>query len=71
MRGSALTGFATSTSPNNGHNITTEPAGNGVTDKGAGATVSGRRSSMTTCAALVQPAGTRNTVVQKSTDGLF
>ena len=33
-----LTGFATSTSPNNGHNITTGgPAGNGVTDEGAGA----------------------------------
>ena len=33
-----LTGFATATSPNNGHSLETAgPAGNGVTDKGAGA----------------------------------
>src|SRR5207244_10367638 len=33
-----LTGFVTSTSPNNGHNLTTGgPFGNGVTDEGGGA----------------------------------
>ena len=66
-----LTGFVTSTSPNNGHNLTTGgPFGNGITDKGGGAD----RQWMTftddhTVLLSYNQQEPRNAVVQKSTDG--
>jgi len=66
-----LTGFVTSTSPNNGHNLTTGgPFGNGVTDQGGGAD----RQWMTfvddhTVLLSYNQQEPRNVVVQKSTDG--
>ena len=66
-----LTGFVTSTSPNNGHNLTTGgPFGNGVTDEGGGAD----RQWMTftnanTVLLSYNQQEPRNLVVQKSTDG--
>jgi uncharacterized protein DUF11 len=66
-----LTGFATSTSPNNGHNITTGgPAGNGTTDEGAGADRQWQTfiDDHTVLLSYNQQVP-RNVVVQKSTDG--
>ena len=66
-----LTGFVTSTSPNNGHNLTTGgPFGNGVTDEGGGAD----RQWMTfidnhTVLLSYNQQEPRNVVVQRSTDG--
>jgi hypothetical protein len=66
-----LTGFATSTSSNNGHSIATGgPAGNGNTDEGAGAD----RQWMTfvddhTVLLSYNQQEPRNVVVQRSTDG--
>ena len=66
-----LTGFVTSTSPNNGHNLTTGgPFGNGVTDEGGGAD----RQWMTftddhTVLLSYNQQQPRNVVVQRSTDG--
>jgi uncharacterized repeat protein (TIGR01451 family) len=66
-----LTGFVTSSSPNNGHNLTTGgPFGNGVTDQGGGAD----RQWMTftddhTVLLSYNQQAPRNVVVQKSTDG--
>jgi hypothetical protein len=66
-----LTGFTTSTSPNNGRNLTTGgPFGNGVTDEGGGAD----RQWMTfvdaqTVLLIYNQQQPRNVVVQRSTDG--
>ncbi len=67
-----LTGFVTSTSPNNGHSLATGgPFGNGVTDEGGGAD----RQWMTftsdpqTVLLSYNQQVPRNIVVQKSTDG--
>jgi uncharacterized repeat protein (TIGR01451 family) len=66
-----LTGFVTSTSPNNGKNLTTGgPFGNGVTDEGGGAD----RQWMTfvdaqTALLIYNQQQPRNVVVQRSTDG--
>src|SRR5438876_2454127 len=65
-----LTGFATSTSPNNGHNFTTSAFGAGETDEGGLAD----RQWMTflddhTVLLSYNQQQPRNTVVQKSTDG--
>jgi hypothetical protein len=66
-----LTGFVTSTSPNNGKNLTTGgPFGNGVTDEGGGAD----RQWMTGVGAqemllIYNQQEPRNVVVQRSTDG--
>jgi hypothetical protein len=66
-----LTGFVTSTSPNNGKNLTTGgPFGNGVTDEGGGAD----RQWMTGVGAqeillIYNQQQPRNVVVQRSTDG--
>lgn len=66
-----LTGFATATSPNDGHSLETAgPAGNGVTDKGAGAD----RQWITfvdskTVLLIYNQQAPRNVVVQRSTDG--
>ncbi|HEX7298419.1 MAG TPA: sialidase family protein [Solirubrobacteraceae bacterium] len=66
-----LTGFVTSTSPNNGHSLTSGgPFGNGVTDKGGGAD----RQWMTfiddhTVLLSYNQQAPRNVVVQRSTDG--
>ena len=65
-----LTGFTTSTSPDNGHTSHRRPAGTANTGRAAAPTASGSRSSTTTTALISynqqQP---RNIVVQKSTDG--
>jgi hypothetical protein len=66
-----LTGFVTSTSPNNGHSLTTGgPFGNGVTDEGGGAdrqwmTFVGEQTVLLSYNQQVP----RNVVVQRSTDG--
>src|SRR5256714_13022420 len=66
-----LTGFVTSTSPNNGHSLATGgPFGNGVTDQGGGAD----RQWMTfiddhTGLLSYNQQEPRNVVIQKSTDG--
>jgi hypothetical protein len=68
----SLTGFATATSPNNGHSLATGgPAGNGMTDEGAGAdrqwmTFTSDPQTVLLSYNQQQP---RNIVVQQSTDG--
>ena len=66
-----LTGFVTSTSPNNGHNLTTGgPFGNGVTDTGGGADRQWQTFIDDHIVLLsYNQQVPRNTVVQKSTDG--